>query len=158
MRYLVFVLGMVFVIGLLFLGCAGSGDEMANERQVVGRSGLTLGVEVESARLAVGETLVAVLTVANDRDEAHSVRFTSGCLYGFGLWDASGELVAPAPPMCTMNAPVVEFAAGEVAEHRFEWKWDGSSVEPGMYLLKAGIGPRGELDSSAGVEVELVVN
>ena len=151
MRYL------VLVIGFLFLGCAGSSGEMANERPVLGRSGLTLGVEVESARIAVGENLVVVLTVANDRDEPHSVRFTSGCLYGFGLWNAEGELVAPPAPMCTMNAPVVEFGAGEIVEKRFEWKWDGSNLAPGTYLLKAGIGPRGELDSSVGVEVQLVV-
>ena len=143
------------VLCVLFLGCAGGSDEKSEEFVVGKTTGLEFGLAVEPQVVEPGATIAMVLTVINPREVPHAVQFTSGCMYGFGLWNAEGELVAPPPPMCTMNAPVVEFGAGEVVERRFEWVWDEGDVAPGTYFLKAGIGPRGEIESSAGVEVRL---
>jgi hypothetical protein len=143
------------VMCVLFLGCAGGGDEKSEAFVGGNTTGLEFGLAVEPEVVKPGTTISMVLTVVNPREVPHSVQFSSGCMYGFGLWNAAGELVAPPPPMCTMNAPVVEFGAGEVVERRFEWVWDEGDVAPGTYFLKAGIGPRGEFESSAGVEVHL---
>ena len=116
-------------------------------RNTAGTSGLVLEQNVTPAVMAPGDTLHVTLTVRNPGDAPLAVRFTSGCLYGFGLWDLAGDgggaILAPEPPMCTMNAPTVTFAPGESREQSFTWVWDGSHPAPGSYTVRAGLGPRG---------------
>ncbi len=130
---------------------------MVDKRQENTAPGLRSQVTVDRDHVAAGETLVVNLSVTNEREVAQFVQFTSGCLYGFGIWHEDGELVAPPPLMCTMNAPVVEYGPGEIVAREFKWTWDGRSPAPGVYSLKAGLGPRGERDSSAAVEIRLGV-
>ncbi|MCB1184772.1 hypothetical protein KDM41_15190, partial [bacterium] len=121
-----------------------------------GASGLVLTAEVGPLVLAPGDTLRTVLQVTNPGGDPLAVRFASGCLYGFALRDAAGAVVAPESPMCTMNAPVITFAAGESVVSGEVWVWDGAQPPPGEYDLTCGLGPRGEREHTTPVRIRLV--
>jgi len=116
---------------------------------------LTLDVEVEPLTITWGNSLRIVLTVANKNNKTVTKHFSSGCIYGYSLRTRNGEVVAPPPPICTMNAPTVTYQPGELVTKVFLWVWDDPSIEPGTYILFAGFGPRGDGKSSPSVEVRL---
>lgn len=139
------------IIAVLLAGCITPDDEM--ERSSAPR--FHLEVTAESMVLRRGETLHIRLTVTNESDAPAVKHFANGCIYGFSLWTRQGELVAPPPPVCTLNAPTVRYAPGEVVIREFQWVWDDPNIEPGTYLLVAGFGPRGEHEPSPSVEIRL---
>lgn len=119
-------------------------------------SDLKLELWAASTSLSRGDTLSVQLTVTNQHNSPYSKGFSSGCVYGFGLWSASGVLVAPPPPVCTMNAPIVKFEPWEVRSIEFRWVWSDSLIEPGSYQLYAGFGPRGIYESGQPIDVFLL--
>jgi hypothetical protein len=139
------------MIAVLLAGCITPDDHP--QRSSAQR--LLLEVTTESSLLSRGETLHIQLTVTNESDVEAVKHFTSGCIYGFSLWNDQGELVAPPPPICTADAPTVKYAPGEVVIREFQWMWDDSEIKPGTYLLVAGFGPRGEQGPATSVEIRL---
>jgi hypothetical protein len=105
---------------------------------------LVLAVSVEPAVIEWGGTLQIRLTVTNESDAPVVKGFGSGCIYGFALRDSHGNRVAPPPRICTMNAPTVTCAPGEVVAGEFQWTWDDPNIAPGDYYVEAGFGAMGE--------------
>jgi hypothetical protein len=100
-----------------------------------------------------GGTLHIRLTVTNESSAPMVRGFSSGCIYGFAVLDSKGNRLAPPPRVCTLNAPTVTYAPGEVLTSEFRWTWDDPSIEPGHYFVEAGFGPTGE--GGPVVEVQL---
>jgi len=140
----------LLIVAVLLTGCITDGGPQRSSA-----SGLAVDVEVQPSVLARGETLHVRITVKNESDAPVVRHFASGCIYGFALWSEEGELVAPPPPICTMNAPTVRYAPGETVNRKFQWVWDDPDIGPGTYLLVAGIGRRGEVESAPAVTVRL---
>ncbi|MDH3198857.1 MAG: hypothetical protein OEO21_11530, partial [Candidatus Krumholzibacteria bacterium] len=105
---------------VLLAGCAVT-YERPDLQPAPEPSGLDLDATVEPLVLNRGDTLFVQLTVTNNSIATIVQHFGSGCIYGFGLWDSEGELVAPPPPVCTMNAPTVRYKPGGVVVRTFEW-------------------------------------
>ena len=142
-------------LAVLLMGCAAVDSPTLNDHQQSSwAAGLVLDVVVEPLLLERGETLYIRLTVTNKSDAPVWRGFSSGCIYGFAIWH-SGELISPPPPICTLNAPTVTYAPGEVITGEFQWTWDDPDIKPGVYHVVAGFGPRGEGPSAPAVEVRL---
>ena len=141
-----------FILVLFLVGCHTTGGDAP---QHTSAPGLTLDVEAEPLVIGRGETLHIRLTVTNQGETPVVRTFASGCIYGYSLWNPEGELVAPPPPICTLNAPVVTYAPGESDIREFEWLWDDTQIKPGTYYLKAGLGGRAEIESAPAVEIQL---
>jgi hypothetical protein len=118
-------------------------------------SELVFDAEVAPALIERGDTLHITLAVTNKTDAPVWRGFASGCIYGFGIWNDRGELVAPPPRICAANAPTVTYAPGEVITAKFQWGWDDPKIGPGTYSVIAGFGPRGEDESAPPVEIRL---
>ncbi len=145
-----------WVLAVLLTGCATVDDGTLNDnQQELSVSALVLDVEARPSVLGRGDTLYIRLTVTNESDAPAVKHFASGCILGFSLWNLQGELVAPPPPICTLNAPTVKYAPGEVVIAEWQWVWDDPNIEPGTYLLVAGFGPRGEHESAPSIEIRL---
>ncbi len=148
---------------LALVGCAGpsgeaedgEGASSTGEQPGTKSTGLRLEMKVEPRVLEPGESISIELTVLNPGPEPISVSFNSGCLYGFGLWNQDGELVAPESPICTMNAPIIRYEPGEVVKRSFRWEWDGRQLAPGVYEFRAGLGRRGQIESAPPVGIRL---
>lgn len=149
------------VIALLFVGCTGTDSQRNDTSHDAGvvdspsTQGLVVEATTESTVLARGETLHIHLTVTNEGDVDVVEEFSNGCKYGFSLWNEQGELVAPPEPVCTMDAPTVAYAPGEVVTSDFQWVWDDPDITPGTYRLVAGLGRRGQQKSAPPVEIHL---
>jgi hypothetical protein len=143
------------VLAALLMGCSTVDDPTANRNQSgASASALVLDVTVEPLVLERGGTLAIRLTVTNESNVSVVKGFASGCIYGFAIWHR-GDVISPPPPICTMNAPTVTYAPGEVITKEFEWTWDDPDIKPGIYRVVAGFGPRGEGPSAPPVEVRL---
>jgi hypothetical protein len=114
-----------------------------------------LNVSAHPLPLERGDTLYVIITAENTNNRTVVKHFANGCIYGFSLWSNEGEVVAPPPRVCTMDAPTIRYAPGEVVEVEYYWVWDDPGIEPGAYLLVGGFGPRGEYESAPPVEVRL---
>jgi len=141
-----------FVVALVLVGCATS-PEVAPQGSSL--TDLVLEVEATPLTLKWGESIHIQLTVKNTNDVAVVKEFSSGCIYGFSLWTADGELVAPPPRVCTLNAPIVTYGPNTVVEQEFQWVWDDKDIKPGTYRLVAGFGSRGVGNSSPAIEIRL---
>lgn len=69
---------------------------------------------------------------ADTSDEVQSLRFGDGCKYGFTLRDENGSIIAPPPPICTMDTPVVDYQPRQSVTIKRSWVWDDASIEPGI--------------------------
>ena len=144
----------LLILSVLLTGCADSGDSISNQ-EPIDSSALRIEATAAPTSLKRGETMEIELVITNTGDEPASRQFTSGCIYGFGLRNADGEIVAPPPPICTLNLPVVEYQPGEVVKHTFQWAWEDQDLEPGTYARVAGLGARGEMEEAPPIPVEL---
>ena len=140
------------VLAVLLIGCA-THPTVTDGQHGSSWPELIVDVSAEPLLLERGGTLHIRLTVTNERDTPVVKGFASGCIYGFAVRNSRGDRVAPPPPICTANAPVVTWAPGEVVTAEFTWTWDDPNIEPGYYSVEAGFGPLGEGGSA--VEVQL---
>lgn len=154
--------GLVSVLTLGLVACSSTPDPPSADdgREHLSQPGsesfgLDLAMTAEPTVIPFEGTIHITLTVTNDTDEPITHGFSSGCVYGFGLYDGNDRLVAPPPPICTMNAPVITYEPGEVVMGNFEWTWDDPGLKPGTYTLRAGFGPRGEFESAAPITIHL---
>jgi hypothetical protein len=146
-----------------FFGCgfhavSESGRDVTSGNNYGDRPGLDalkLDLEVEPLILEYGETLFIKLTITNNTSEIITGHFTSGCIYGFSILTPEGIRVAPELRVCTMNAPTVKFEPGEVVVRQLEWRSSGSSISRGKYLVRAGFGESGMIESPHPIEIEL---
>ncbi len=118
-------------------------------------SELRMELRAEPLILSFGDTLSIVLAVSNDSNQPFSKGFSSGCVYGYGLWNTESVLVAPPVRICTMNAPIIRYKPGEARTIKFNWIWNNPNVGSGKYDLYCGFGPRGEYESAPPVTVRL---
>jgi hypothetical protein len=158
---------LILIVVVLLAGCITSHsddqfqsnprlvDEVENDIQLPSNSGFLIEVTAEPSLLKRGETLHIRVSVTNESDGPIVKCFASGCIYGFALWNQRGELVAPPPPICTLNAPTVRYLPDEVVTREFRWVWDDPSIRPGTYLLIAGFGRRGQNESAPPVKIRL---
>lgn len=142
----------LWVLAALLVGCSTNLDVTDNHGGSRSR-GLVLDVTAEPLVLERGGTLQIRLTVTNESDVPIVRGFTSGCIYGFAVLDSEGNRLAPPPRICTLDAPTVTYAPGEVVTREFRWTWDDPNIEPGDYYLEAGFGRMGEGGSV--IEVQL---
>ena len=129
------------IIALILVGCATSPGVAP---QSSSSTELVLNVEADPLTISWGESVHIRLTVENTNDAPVVKRFSSGCIYGFSLLSADGEVVAPPPRVCTANAPTVTYAPKSMVKQEFQWVWDDKDIKPGTYRLVAGLGRRGE--------------
>ena len=129
------------IIAVVLLGCTTSPGVSPPSAP---STELELSVEAEPLTISWSESVRIRLTVKNPSDAPVVKGFSSGCIYGFSLLSADGEVVAPPPRTCTMNAPTVTYAPNSLEELEFQWTWDDKDIKPGTYRLVAGFGPRGE--------------
>ena len=138
------------IVALVVVGCATSPGVAP---QNTPSTELVLNVEAEPLTISWGESVHIRLTVKNTNDAPVVKGFSSGCIYGFSLLAADGEIVAPPPRVCTANAPIVTYAPNSLVEQEFQWVWDNKDIKPGTYRLVAGFGRRGEGGPS--IEIQL---
>ena len=138
----------IAVLAVTWLGCGldktapqGSSSIETNAAMI---DGLLVQVAVHPRVLERGETLQIRLMVTNPGNTVTRKAFSSGCIYGYSVTDDGGVRLAPAPPVCTANAPVVTYAPREVVTREFEWVYEDPSIPAGRYEVSAGFGLWGE--------------
>lgn len=138
----------VVVLAILWLGCGSETftpqDASPVETTAATVDGLLVEVAVHPLVLKRGETLQIRLSVTNTASTPVRKAFSSGCIYGYTVRDNQGIRVAPAPRICTANAPVVAYAPGETVTQEYEWVNQDPSIRPGRYEVSAGFGRWGE--------------
>jgi len=144
----------VLALSAFLIGCSGVDSTVGSDARS-DLPPLQLKVSVEPTSLERGETMEIQFVVTNTSSEHVSKGFSSGCIYGYSLRNGDGDIVAPPPPICTANAPIIQYQPGQVVTRDFHWEWDDPDLQPGVYELVVGFGPRGEGDSAPPVKVHL---
>ncbi len=118
-------------------------------------AGLQLDVAVDPVSIAWGDTLRIQLTITNFDADPATRQYSSGCTSGFTIRTVAQEVVAPQGFACSANVPTEIYYPQDPVIRKFRWVWDDPRIGTGRYLLYAGLGRRGEVQTAEPVEIEL---
>lgn len=119
--------------------CARRHDPVAPPVVDTGLSQIATEVSIDLPAFRPGETAKIQVKVTNGGSRATTLCFTSGCMLAFQVQDADGRVVAPGGFACTLDAPTVTLAPGQVWTWDFAWKGEGYDPYSGFYPLPAGV-------------------
>ena len=135
------------------VGCGNWPDPISDSAIVDVQFAIQCGVEPR--QIGFGDSVEIDLRITNVTSRTVTKHYSSGCLYGYTIYDEHGQAVAVFPEGCLRGMSTVEYARGVTVDRTFHWSWDDESIEPGTYFVDAGFGQGGRLESGRPVEILL---